>query len=94
MQETQEMWFQSLGQEDPLEEEMETHSSILAWKWIEDLGGELEGESREFGPAQFIFLNNQAEMSSRQSNIWIKYMNLRIQEKVYTIIWGYDLSVS
>ena len=32
MQETQEMWVQSVGQEDPLEEEMATHSSILAWK--------------------------------------------------------------
>ena len=30
MQETQEIWVQSLGQEDPLEEEMATHSSILA----------------------------------------------------------------
>jgi len=30
MQETQEMWVQSLGWEDPLEEEMATHSSILA----------------------------------------------------------------
>ena len=28
----QEMWVPSLGQEDPLEEEMTTHSSILAWK--------------------------------------------------------------
>ena len=27
----QEMWVQSLGQEDPLEEGMTTHSSILAW---------------------------------------------------------------
>ena len=27
-----ETWVQSLGQEDPLEEEMATHSSILAWK--------------------------------------------------------------
>ena len=26
------MWVQSLGREDPLEEEMTTHSSILAWK--------------------------------------------------------------
>ena len=26
------MWVQSLGQEDPLEKEMETHSSILAWE--------------------------------------------------------------
>ena len=32
MQETQEMQVQSLGWEDPLEEEMETCSSILAWK--------------------------------------------------------------
>ena len=30
MQETQETWVQSLGQVDPLEEEMETHSSVLA----------------------------------------------------------------
>ena len=28
----QETWVQSLGQEDPLEEGMETHSSILAWR--------------------------------------------------------------
>ena len=32
MQETQESVVQSLGQEDPLEKEMATHSSILAWK--------------------------------------------------------------
>ena len=32
MQEAQEMWVQSLGQEDNLEEDMATHSSILAWK--------------------------------------------------------------
>ena len=34
----QETWVQSLGWEDPLEKEMETHSSILAWKipWMED----------------------------------------------------------
>ena len=33
------MWVQSLGQEDPLEEEMATHSSIFAWKipWTEEL---------------------------------------------------------
>ena len=28
----QKTWIQSLGQEDPLEEEMATHSSILAWE--------------------------------------------------------------
>ena len=37
----QEAWVQSLGQENPLEKEMATHSSILAWKipWMEELGG-------------------------------------------------------
>ena len=41
MQETQEMRVQSLGLEDPLEEEITTHSSILAWEisWTEDPGG-------------------------------------------------------
>ena len=41
MQEPQEMWVQFLGWEDPLEEEMATHSSILAWiiPWTEEPGG-------------------------------------------------------
>ena len=36
----QEMWVQSLDQEDPLEEEIATHSSILAWRipWTEEPG--------------------------------------------------------
>ena len=40
-QETQEMWDRSLGQEDPLEEEMASHSNIFAWKipWTEEPGG-------------------------------------------------------
>ena len=41
MQEIQEVWVRSLGQEDPLEEEMATHSSVLAWRipWTEEPGG-------------------------------------------------------
>ena len=41
MQETQETWVQTLGQEYPLEEEMATHSSVLAWEilWTEEPGG-------------------------------------------------------
>ena len=36
-----ETWVQSLSWEDPLEKEMATHSSILAWKipWTEEPGG-------------------------------------------------------
>ena len=37
----QETWVQSLDQEDPLEEEMATHSSILTWEipWTEESRG-------------------------------------------------------
>ena len=34
----QETWIQSLGQEDPLEEGMVIHSSILAWRILMDRG--------------------------------------------------------
>ena len=36
----QETWVSSLGHEDPLKEEMDTHSSMLAWRipWIEEAG--------------------------------------------------------
>ena len=41
MQELQKTWVQSLGRENPLEEGMATHSSILTWRipWTEEPGG-------------------------------------------------------
>ena len=41
MQETQEIWVRPLGQKNPLEEGMATHSSFLAWRipWTEEPGG-------------------------------------------------------
>ena len=49
MQETQEMWVLSRGQEDPQEQEMATHSSILACKipWTEEPGGLSLGSREE-----------------------------------------------
>ena len=46
-----ETWVQSLGQEDPLEKEMVTHSSILAWRipWTEEHGGLQSMESQRVG---------------------------------------------
>ena len=37
----QEIWVRSMGQEDPLEKGMATHSSILAWEipWTKESGG-------------------------------------------------------
>ena len=45
----QERWVQSLGREDPLEEEMATHSSVPAWRipWTEEPAGlQLMGSQR------------------------------------------------
>ena len=41
VQNTQEMWVQFLGWEDPVEEGMATHSSLLAWRipWTAEPGG-------------------------------------------------------
>ena len=46
--EVQETQVHSLGQNDPLEKEMATHSSILAWRipWTEEPGGLLSMESQ------------------------------------------------
>ena len=51
IQETEETQVQSLDQEDPLEEGMETHSSILTGKipWMEEPGGRQYMESQRVG---------------------------------------------
>ena len=56
----QETWVQSLGQEDPLEKEMATHSSILAWKipWTE-----------ESGRLQFMESQKESDMTQLPKNL-------------------------
>ena len=51
MQETQETQFRPLGWEDPQEESIATHSSILAWRilWTEEPGGLQSMESKRVG---------------------------------------------
>ena len=48
---TQETWVQSLGQEDPLEKKMATHSNIFAWEipWTVEPGGYSLGLTKELG---------------------------------------------
>ena len=66
-QETQESWVQSPGQEDPLEEEMATHSSILAWRipWTEkpsrlqSAGSQTEHACTHIPLATFTAFDNQ-----------------------------------
>ena len=46
-----ETWVRSLAQEDPLEKEMATHSSTLAWRipWTEELDGQQSTGSQRVG---------------------------------------------
>ena len=48
-----EMWVRPLGQEDPLEQEMATNSSILAWEipWSEEPGG-LQSRGLDYSPKE------------------------------------------
>ena len=61
MQETQEIQVRSLGQGEPLEKEMATHSSILAWRipWTEEPGG-----LQSMAPLRVGYYNQQ------ESRIW------------------------
>jgi len=56
MQETQEISVQSLGREDPLEEGVVTHSSILAWRipWTEEPGRLQSNRLAESGMTETI----------------------------------------
>ena len=64
----QEMWVRSQGQEDPLEKEMATHSSIVAWEisWTEKSGG-----------LQYMGLQNSwLDMTEQLNNIFFHYILL------------------
>ena len=60
-----ETWVRSLGREDPLEKEMATHSSILAWKipWTEEPGRlhSMGSQRVEHNWATSLFLNNTSQ---------------------------------
>ena len=64
VQEMQETWVRSLGQEDPLEEGLAIHSSILAWRipWTEDPCG-LQSRATESDSAQQACILKTAELN-------------------------------
>ena len=76
----QETWVWSLGREDPLEKEMATHSSILAWRipWMEEPGGLQSMGSQRMG-------HNWETLSK---NIW-KRVSPGITRKKLTLWMAY-----
>ena len=85
MQEPQKTWVQSLGQEDPLEEEMTTHSSILAGiiPWTEE-PGRLQVEK------SWTWLSDWARAKTRAL---INYTNIKI-ENIFRILYAFHCSSS
>ena len=71
----QKTWVRSLGWEDPLEEEMATHSTTLAWKipWMEE-----PGRLQSMGP------QSQTRLSMHILTQHIKYYPI-ILNKIYSI---------
>ena len=76
MQETQETWVRSLGQEDPLEEVTATYSNILAWRipwtgviWWECLG------LQAWETASQVSLRNCSEEAGEGGRLYIEVCN-------------------
>ena len=65
----QETWVQSLGWEDPLQEGMANHSSVLAWRilWTEEPGGLQSTGSQRIGHNLVIKRQQQAFLEPRGS---------------------------
>ena len=83
-----ETWVQSLGREDPLEKEMATHSSILAWRilWTEELGGlqstgrkELDTTERLHFHFHFSMLSEPERFSSSQPGLIVDKGDLLVR---------------
>ena len=66
---TRETWVRSLGWEDPLEKEMATHSSILAWKipWTEEPG-------RPWSP----WGHEESDAAERLHSLWYKVSDFKV----------------
>ena len=68
----QETWARSLGQEDPLEKETETHSSNLTWEipWTEEPGGLQSVRSQRVGHDLVINSKNSSDLPPQGLSHW------------------------
>ena len=67
-----ETWVRSLGQEEPLEKEMATHSSILAWRtpWTEELGGLQSMGRKESDTTERLHLHLLTKNNGKSSTLF------------------------
>ena len=80
------MWVRSVGREDPLEKEMTTHSSILAWRipWTEEPGGlQSMGLHRRTRLSNFPFTFRVKAMTNLDSIL--KTRDITLSTKVHLV---------
>ena len=67
MQEMQETWVRFLGQEDPLEKEIATHSSVLAWEipWTEEPGELDPWDRKESDTTECLSMHTQGDLGPK-----------------------------
>ena len=77
-----ETWVHSLGREDPLEKEMATHSSIIAWRipWTEELGGLQSTGRKQSDTTEQLHFTHYSNFSINKKINWLK--------KKKTLLWG------
>ena len=69
------MWVQSLDREDPLEDSMATHSSILAWRipWTEEPGGLQSMELQSWTRLKWLSMNTQVWGDAQEFSVLTNY---------------------
>ena len=74
----QETWVWSLGREDPLEKEMATHSSILAWRipWTEEPGGLQSMGLQRVGPDWATSLSDWSNLAAAAVGPYATYKGM------------------
>ena len=72
VQETQEMWVRSLGQEDPLDKETATHSSILVWKIL------WTGEPVRYSPEGYIELDMTEPLTLQPKWVLVSWPGIKL----------------
>ena len=84
-----ETWVRSLGQENPLEKEMATHSSIHAWKipWTEEPGGLQSMGSQRVGHDWATSLSPLSDLESHRIMMWLSSCwNALTSHRIYMIL--------
>ena len=78
-----ETWVPSLGREDPLEKEMATHSSILAWRipWTEEPGGlqsmGLQRVGHDWATSLSLSAHPTKEKNIMKTSLWLRRYNIK-----------------